>query len=267
MMNKLCDVKNISFSYDKSAGKNKMILDDISFSVSKNEIVGILGKNGCGKSTLLNIISGFIVAQKGEVCIKGKSICQAGKKAKDFSLRERAKSISYIQQKSLNIPSYYQVEDFILEGLRPFRPFGIYKEEDYAYLDNIMKECNLQHFNGRLVNELSGGEQQRCFFAREIMKKADLFLFDEPCSAMDIKYQKEFFKLAEKTKKQNGNSILITIHDINLAVQNCDRIILLYEGRILYDGPSDEISCEVLSKAFDVKVSMEKQYSKKYFYY
>ena len=266
-MKKLCDVQKIEFWYNKNISGERKVLNDISFSIGKNEIVGILGKNGCGKSTLLNIISGFNIPQKGSVFIKEKSICKDGRQTKNFSIKERAKTISYIQQKTLTIPAYYQVEDFILEGRRPFRKFGLYNEGDYIMLGQTMRECNLNHFNNRFVNELSGGEQQRCIFARELMKGADLFLFDEPCSAMDIKYQKDFFNIAKNIKNKNGNSILITIHDINLAVQNCDRIILLDNGHILYDGLSKEIPCEALSQAFGVNVSMQNDNGSMYLYY
>ena len=259
-MKKLCDVQNISFSYNKSGKKESPILSGVSFSINQNEIVGILGKNGCGKSTLLNIISGFLIPKQGSVYINEKKI-------NDYSINERAKVLSYIQQKNFIIPSYYEVQDFILEGRRPYRRFGLYNEEDYAGLENTMKQCGLEKFNFRKMVELSGGEQQRCIFAREIMKQADLFLFDEPCSAMDIKYQKEFFNIAHKVKESNRSTILITIHDINLAVQNCDRIILLNAGQLLYDGRAEEIPCEVLSQAFEVEVKDRNDNGKRYLFY
>ena len=259
-MKKLCDVQDISFSYNKGCKKERKILSGVSFSINRNEIVGILGKNGCGKSTLLNIISGFIVPQKGSVCINQKEI-------KDYTINDRAKTVSYIQQKNINIPSYYKVEEFILEGRRPYRKFGVYYQDDYNQLENTMKQCALGKFEARKMTELSGGEQQRCIFAREIMKQANLFLFDEPCSAMDIKYQKEFFNIAHKVKETNGSTILITIHDINLAVQNCDRIILLNEGQVLYDGSAELIPCEILSEAFEVEVKDRNDNGKRYLFY
>lgn len=259
-MKKLCDVKDISFSYNKGYKKEMKILSDISFSIKQNEIVGILGKNGCGKSTLLNIISGFLVPQQGSVYINEKKI-------NEYSINERAKVVSYIQQKNFTIPSYYEVQDFILEGRRPYRRFGVYNEEDYFRLEHTMKQCAVEKFNTRKMVELSGGEQQRCIFAREIMKQAALFLFDEPCSAMDIKYQKEFFNIAHKVKETNRSTILITIHDINLAVQNCDRIILLNEGHLLYDGSAEQIPCKVLSQAFEVEVKDRNDNGKRYLFY
>ena len=267
MMKSLCDIQNVHFTYNEKTNKERNVLNGVSFCVGKNEIVGILGKNGCGKSTLLNIIAGFNVPQQGSVVVKEKRICADGKKTKNYSVNEWAKTLSYIQQKNLVIPAYYNVEEFILEGRRPFCRFGAYTENDYILLGTTMRECNLGNFNNRLLNELSGGELQRCIFAREIMKGADLFLFDEPCSAMDIKYQKDFFKIAQMIKSQNGNSILITIHDINLAIQNCDRIILLDKGMVLYDGSASQITCDALSQAFGVNVSMHNDNGRMYLYY
>ncbi len=255
-MKLLCDARNVSFSYKK----NRQILSDISFSVREKEIIGVLGKNGSGKSTLLNVVAGFLCPQEGGVFVHDKNI-------QSFSLLERAKAVSYIQQKKLNIPNYYTTEDFVIEGRRPFRPFGVYAKEDYELLTETLNECDLLDFKGRLLSDLSGGEFQRCVFARAIMKQADLYLFDEPCSAMDIKHQKEFFRIANKVKDLKSSGILITIHDINLAVQNCDRIILLNGGRILYDGKASNIGADVISQAFEVEVSAEYRNGTKYFYY
>lgn len=255
-MSSLCVVERVSFSYDSQNN----VLSDISFSVKEKEIVGILGRNGSGKTTLLNLITGFLYPKNGCVLINNKRI-------EEYPLIERAKSLSYIQQRNLYIPSYYKVEDFIIEGRRPFRRFGFYIDEDYALLDEMMNDCDLSSFRGRFMHELSGGEQQRCILAREIMKQARLFLLDEPCSAMDIKYQKDFFNIARKIKEEKAGSVVFTIHDINLAIQNCDRIILMNEGTVLYDGVANAISCNSLSKAFGVEVRPIPDCNTRYLYY
>lgn len=255
-MKTICNIQNLCFSY---TGKNE-ILSDISFSIHEKEIVGILGKNGSGKSTLLDLLAGYLAPQNGKILIDGI-------KAQDISANERSKIISYIEQKKIKIPSYYTVEEFIIEGRRPFRPFGFYKKEDYELLEEKMKCCNVHEYKNRLLRNLSGGEFQRCVFARAMMKQAKLYLFDEPCSAMDIKYQKDFFKTARKLLETETGSILISIHDINLAVQNCDRIILLSDGKIKYDGNASNISESILSLAFDTPVSSENKDRLSFFYY
>ena len=255
-MKVVCRVNNLCFSYIRG----RQILSGISFSVRQGELVGILGKNGSGKSTLLNIIAGFHSNYEGNVVINEKEM-------KGITLKERAKTISYIQQKKIVIPDYYKTEDFIMEGRRPFRNLGIYTKDDYDMLEHTMKECGVADFYGRYINDLSGGELQRCVFARAIMKQSSLYLFDEPCSAMDIKYQKDFFWAVETIKETKSCAILITIHDINLAIQNCDRIILLDDGRIIYNGNSREITSALLSEAFDTPVKTNPYPNLRYFYY
>lgn len=254
-MSIVCSVKNISFSYTPQ----RKILKNISFSAEDGEIIGILGKNGSGKSTLLNIVAGLVQQYEGNIFLEGKNI-------KDVTFQERAQRISYIQQTKFQIPKYYTVEDFVIEGRRPFCRFGFYKFEDYSLLDEILTFCDLNDFRQKLLCEMSGGEMQRAVFARAIIKKAGLYLFDEPCSAMDIKYQKDFFQIAQKVKTLVPCSILVTIHDINLAIKNCDRILLFHDGHILYDDIAKKISAKELSQAFETTVSSECD-SKPHFYY
>ena len=243
-MNDICFVENLSFSYNSS----RKIIENVSFKISNEEIVGILGKNGSGKTTILNLLTGFLKDYTGSITIKDKDI-------KNFSLKERAKTISYIQQTRLLIPDYYCVEDFILEGRRPFRNFGFYNEEDYALLEKVIQQCFLEKYRNKYVNEISGGEFQRCVFAKALMKQCDFFLFDEPISAMDIKYQKDFFSLLTFAKQELHAAVVFSIHDINLAVTYCDRLIVMNDGKILYDGDSKKITKEILSKAFEVEIS------------
>ncbi|SEQ76852.1 iron complex transport system ATP-binding protein [Treponema bryantii] len=254
-METICSIKNLSFSYNSS----KKVLDNISFDIHKNEIVGILGKNGSGKTTLLNLITGFLNNYSGEITLYRQNI-------KDFSLTSRAKTIAYIQQSKLTIPDYYNVEDFILDGRRPFRKFGFYNKKDYDILDKIINQCSLDSFRKRQVSSLSGGELQRCIFAKALMKQCELLIFDEPTSAMDIKYQKDFFELTSIAKQNLEAGILLSIHDINFAVKYCDRLIVLDSGSIIYDNYSKWITIDILKKAFDTDFS-ETCSEEKYFYY
>jgi len=236
-----------------------MILDDVSFSVNEGEIVGVLGRNGSGKTTLLNLMTGFLKVNSGEILIKNQNI-------ENLSLGECAKTISYIQQSKQKIPSFYIVEDFVLEGRRPFRKFGFYTKEDYELLDTVLKQCKLEDFRERNVSELSGGELQRCIFAKALMKQCNFFIFDEPTSAMDIKYQKEFFELATIAKKELSAGILLSIHDINLAIRYCDTLIVLDSAKIVYNGKAKKITKDILSKAFDTRIS-DKCSEELHFYY
>lgn len=245
-MDDVCIVENLSFSYSSS----KRIIDNLSFQISNSEIVGILGKNGSGKTTLINLMTGFLKNYSGSITIRGKNI-------EDYSLKERARNVSYIQQSHLSIPDYYCVEDFVLEGRRPFTKFGFYTDDDYELLETVLKQCSLETYKKQHINEISGGELQRCVFAKALMKQCGLFIFDEPTSAMDIKYQKEFFELISIAKQELNAAIVLSIHDINISIKYCDRLIVLNSGKILYDGKSKLITKEILSEAFDTLVSEE----------
>ena len=132
-------------------------------------------------------------------------------------------------------------------------------------MDKILADCKLTAFKNKLISELSGGEMQRCIFARAIMKNAKLFLFDEPNSALDIKYQKDFFDLAKKLKNAGG-AVLIAVHDINLAVRYCDRLLVLSEETVLYNGDAAAVNEDILSRAFDVEVFTVPQTNKNFYY-
>ena len=214
-MSVVCSASNISFSYTPK----RKILQNISFSSKDGEIIGILGKNGSGKSTLLNIVAGLSKHYEGDIFLEDKNI-------KDVSLQERAQRISYVQQTKLYIPKYYSVEDFVIEGRRPFSRLGFYRKDDYTLLDEVLSFCDLNDFRQKLLCEMSGGETQRAILARAIIKNAGLYLFDEPCSAMDIKYQKDFFQIAQKVKERVPCSILVTIHDINLAIKTLKYLMI-----------------------------------------
>ncbi|MGP1458321.1 MAG: ATP-binding cassette domain-containing protein [Treponema sp.] len=148
-MNSVCRVKDLRFAYKKE----KAVLSGVSFSASANEIIGIIGKNGSGKSTLLNILAGFIKGYGGSVLINGAD-------DKTLTLKERAKIVSYIPQKEITLPDYYTVEDFVMEGCRPFRNWGLYKPEDYENLDKVLADCKLTAFKTNSTLALSGGENE-----------------------------------------------------------------------------------------------------------
>ena len=116
------------------------------------------------------------------------------------------------------------------------------------------------------INEISGGEFQRCLFAKALMKQCSLFIFDEPTSAMDIKYQKDFFELLKLAKKNLNAGIIISIHDINLSIKYCDRLIVLNSGKIIYNGDAKKITKEILSEAFDTEF-FDKCTEEVYYYY
>ncbi len=248
MKNKiLVDIQNINFQYSSK----KKILEDISFSVEKGKIVGILGPNGCGKTTLFNIMADFIKPTSGSIYLDGKNINKT-------KIKEKAKIFSYIQQsKETQNGNFYNVYNYVLQGRRPYSVWGFFTKEDEDICRENIHNCNLDEFLDHDVSTLSGGEFQRCCLARVFTQNTTVIIGDEPVSAMDIKYQKSFFNLLKQLieKEKSSKCAIISLHDINLARQYCDKIIILGDKHIKFNGAPNELTDNKLTEVFGTTIS------------
>lgn len=219
-------VKNLSFSYGKIR-----ILKDISFSISNGEIVSLVGPNGAGKSTLIKCINRFLRPSGGHVSVDSKDI-------KKMSLKQMARIFSYVPQTALHtFPA--SVFDTVLLGRRPYVDW-IVSPENKATVCEILINMNLSHLAHRQFNELSGGEQQRALIARALAQEPRVLLLDEPTSNLDLKHQLEVLEHLVSIVRQKNVSVIMAIHDLNLAAQYSDRIIFLKNGEVFMVGPPEE---------------------------
>lgn len=234
-------IENLSFKFDKYE-----ILKNLNLDVKQGEFVGILGPNGCGKSTLLKNIMQIYTPNSGIVKIENKNI-------KDYSLKEISKIIGFIPQKSaISMPLL--VEDIILMGryCNLKSSFDGYTKEDYEAVDYVMTLLNLQKFKNRIAFSLSGGEFSRVILARAIVANPNILLLDEPTSALDINYSVWMLKICKNLIKTRQILGLIIIHDLNLASLICDKIIMLKNGKIAYNGSCEELfTTEILKEIYD----------------
>ena len=213
-----CD--NINFSYD---GK-RQILNDVSFSIEKGQLVTLLGPNGVGKSTLLNCITGLLKPQGGKVLLDGKDI---------FSLSRKsiARKIAYVPQKNA-VPFDYLVKEFVVMGRTAH--LGILttpSEQDYKLVNDALLKLGITDLAERQINELSGGEQQRVSIARAIAKNPKLLLCDEPTGALDYATGKNILRLLHDVCKQNKKLVIVVTH--NQALKDmADKVITIKNGRI-----------------------------------
>ena len=253
-MNPILEIKNLSFSFQKG----KPFFSDFNLTVNKNEIIGLLGSNGAGKTTLFELISGQKKNFSGEILLNDKNL-------RNCDLKEKAKLIAYIRQNQNQQNSYLDAFHFILEGRRPYTKFGNYSEKDHEIVRNILEEYDLSDFSDTLVSSLSGGEYQRCVLARAMAQQTDLILCDEPFSAMDMRYQKEFRDkiIAESQKK--GTAFLIILHNVNFAISLCIKIIFLKYGKILFQEEPKKISTDTLRETYDTEFEMLENNGKKFF--
>ena len=198
------------------------IINEVSFDASPGEIVGILGPNGSGKSTLIKTMLGLITRRSGKVIYDGKDLSSLNPK-------NRASLFSYVPQNCAQ-NSLYTVLECVVMGRYPYlRRFEHYGAEDIQTALTSLKRVGLSGFEYRIISTLSGGEAARAACARAITQDAPVMLLDEPTSALDPKHSIGMTSLLRELADE-GRLIILSLHDINLAINHTDRLILLKCG-------------------------------------
>lgn len=242
----MISVDKISVSYG-----SQVVVNDVTFDLSDGEITALLGPNGAGKSTLVRALNQSVGLTKGSITINGDSI-------KSLSRREIARQIAVVaQENETKFP--LTVLEFVLAGRFVHgRAFGWETENDLEIARRALSDCELTDFADRLMNELSGGERQRVVLARALCTGASVLLLDEPTANLDLAHQALMFRLVrERCRSCNASAIVIT-HDLNLASEFADRVMLLSDGKVFAFGSPREVLTERnLSSVFNVKVLLD----------
>ena len=229
----------------------KQVLFDINAEIKTGEIISIIGANGCGKSTLLEIASGLMKPISGNVTVDGEDVhSMEGKK--------RAKLISVLsQQKS---PGVLTVRALVYHGRFPYLGYPRrYTDEDRQIVEEAMQTAGVSEFADESLSELSGGQQQKAYIAMLIAQNTKIVYMDEPVTFLDINYQLELMNLIKKMQK-SGKTVIMVIHDLNLAMTYSDRIMAMKDGRLISMGTPKEIYEKgVLGELFGI----ETHYSEK----
>lgn len=233
----MIEVKNISFSYGKSA-----VLTDVSFTAQAGECVGILGNNGAGKSTLITCLNRIRTPSGGEVRIDGRSV-------RDMGRREMAQSIAYVPQKSTL--SQTTVFDAVLLGRKPYIKWAV-GQEDLDLCADMIRRVGLERLQLRGLEELSGGELQKVMLARALVQQPRVLLLDEPTSNLDPKNQYEMLALVRQLAREQEITVLVVIHDLNLALRYCDRFYFLKDGRGYRYGGVESVDQETIESVYGV---------------
>lgn len=237
------EVKNLEFSFYK-----KEILKGLNLTAKRGEFIGILGPNGCGKSTLLKNILKIYKPKSGIITLKDKSL-------KEYSQKELSQILGFVPQKS-QISMPLLVEDIILMGRYSHlkSSFYGYEKKDLEAVDEIMRLLNLENFKKRVAFTLSGGEFQRVILARALVGKPEMLLLDEPTSALDLNYAVSILKICKKIVKKQNIACVVVLHDLNLASLFCDKILLLKDGKVAYEGRVNELfTKEILYEIYSLK--------------
>jgi iron complex transport system ATP-binding protein len=215
-------------------GYPKFQLSDINMDIPKGSFAGIIGPNGSGKTTLFRAITGTLGLKSGKILLSDKNL-------KSFSLRERAQNIAIVSQ--FIEAGDMSVEDYVLLGRIPYHSrFNFFEtEEDFEIARKYMGMTDTLRFKDQLMSELSGGEQQLAGIARALTQQPQLLLLDEPTSHLDITHQVHILNVLQQLNQEMGLSVLMVIHDLNLASEYCDRLILVNEGKIHTQGTPEEV--------------------------
>lgn len=230
-------VNHLSFSYP-----NKSVLHDITVQFPENKITAIIGPNGCGKSTLLKHLSKSIHSKD--------SITLNGEPLESINSSRFAKSVAILSQMHDAMIDDFLVKDIVLMGRYPHKTrFGNYTKQDVSIAQSYMEHIGITHLADEQVQHLSGGELQRAFIAKALTQEPTILLLDEPTNHLDLKY-----KLALMKELQHfEGTVIVVLHDIQLAATYCDNIVLMNKGGIIKTGtPQEVLTPELLAPVFEI---------------
>ncbi|HLV96515.1 MAG TPA: ABC transporter ATP-binding protein [Candidatus Acidoferrales bacterium] len=245
-------VEQVTYAYaaaDRSAPN--FALGATSFEARRQQIVAVLGPNASGKSTLLRLLAGMVAPLSGRIEIDGVSLA-------DLDLRTRAQRIALVQQESeLLFP--LRVWEFVLQGRYPYgRRLRFESDKDSLLAGNALSQVGADALAGRWMNELSGGEKQRVILARALAQQPSLLLLDEPTQHLDVGGKVELLRRLRRLADEHRYTVIVVTHELNLAAEFSDRIVLLHKGKCLRVGsPTEVYDRELLQQIFDAPLDVD----------
>lgn len=240
MKKPLIQINNLSLNIS-----NKKILHKVSFNIYEKDYLSIIGPNGAGKTSLLKCLMRIYSFSEGDIFFRGIPI-------KKFSQRGLAKQISYVPQSDGRaLP--FSVEEFVMMGRYPhLSPFTSFNAEDKKVVRESLELTNTIQMADRLLTTLSGGERQTVFIAAALAQGADILLLDEPTTFLDPKHEQDIYQILRRVNKELGITIVAVTHDINSAVLQGERIIILKNGTVQFEDDASKImNKKILASAYD----------------
>lgn len=224
--------ERLHFGYNRK----REILHGIDLNLPSNKFIAVLGPNGCGKTTLVKQINRILRAQSGTVQIGDRQVSQ-------LEPSELAKLIAYVPQMTSGVMNG-SVMDTVMLGRRPYIQWKP-TDEDLEIVAKALIRLNISHLSQRLFNQLSGGQKQTVLIARALAQVPDIYLFDEPVSFLDVKNQLEIMAIGRELVEQDGKTVIMVLHDLNMALRFADHVVIMKEGNVFAQGaPRDVITEE-----------------------
>ena len=229
LMDTLFKLNNVSSGYG-----TKVVLKSLSFEIREGEFFGIIGPNGSGKTTLLKTMTHVLNPVSGTVLFRGTDIPQ-------IDSRTLARDIAFVPQETLSAFSF-NVMEIVLMGRYPhISRFEMETKRDYNIAKNALKTVTCLHLASEDLDEISAGERQRVMIAKALAQEPNVLMLDEPTSRLDIGHQIEIFDIIKRLNRERGITVIAVLHDLNLAADYCDRLLLLDSGSVFKIGSVDEI--------------------------
>lgn len=225
---------------------HKTIIHGIDLEIPKNKISVIIGANGCGKSTLLKTMAKLMKPMEGDVTLDGKAIHK-------YPPKQLARILGLLPQSPI-VPDGITVADLVGRGRFPHQSlFGGWTEKDYIAVEEAMEFMNITEFANHDIDELSGGQRQRVWIAMALAQQTDILFLDEPTTFLDITYQIEILDLLTNLNREYGTTIVMVLHDINLAARYAEHIFAVKAGKLIAEGhPTDVLTSDLVKTVFDL---------------
>ena len=244
----MLEARDLTVSYDR-----RMAVANVTLTLEAGKITAIIGPNGAGKSTLLRTLNGQLRPSSGAILLDGQPLEQLNRR----SISRRIAVVA--QEAELRFP--VTVLEFVLGGRFAWATnsgWGWETERDVQVAQAVLEETELSELSARLMNELSGGERQRALMARALATEAPILLLDEPTANLDLSHQATLLALVRVRCDQHRASALVVTHDINLAAQFANYILLMKDGKTVHSGPPEEVlKPPILRDVFEVEVLVD----------
>jgi iron complex transport system ATP-binding protein len=232
-------IENIEFAYNGTA-----VLEAINCEIGRGDFIAVVGPNGSGKSTLIKCINGILKPRKGNIFIENENILKIKK-------NDVAKTIAYVPQIN-QTKTPLSVFDTILLGRKPYIHWKP-SESDLQITADLIEQLNIGSIAMKDINKLSGGQQQTVFIARALAQQTDILLLDEPTASLDLRHSIEIMEIL-KNLANNGLTVIVALHDINIAMRYATKFMMLKQGRIFAHGGREIITEENLELLYDIKI-------------
>lgn len=226
---------------------DRVIVDGLDLAIPSGAITAIVGANGCGKSTLLRALARLITPRSGQVILDGKAL--HGRPTKEI-----ARTLGLLPQSPV-APEGIAVADLVGRGRHPHqRMLARFTAHDYDVVARALAATGITEFADRSVDELSGGQRQRVWIAMALAQETDILLLDEPTTFLDLTHQIEVLDLLTDLNREQGTTIVMVLHDINLAARYADHLFALRDGRVVTGGPPSEVlTSELIRDVFELE--------------